>query len=229
MQHGQVGIHPLGPANQHTAEPIHPAVSSLYHPASGPECSPRWPAPVSCRCGWPHPRPVQPLQFVIGERTSPPEGFEHAGLSPFPESAMGRTAGADAGLVQGIPLAPGPKHKEDRVHGRAVIDPRVVPAPGMESGEWQQHPDLLPKVVRKPPGPLRPRPLPLIGWNPMASTGPSALQRCGPRQRARPVREWVGAVSASSVPRRPLRHCFLLESTRAKGLVWAIGLSTLPR
>lgn len=39
MEHGEVGVHSFLPSDQHTAEPVHPAVGSFDDPAPGPEAS----------------------------------------------------------------------------------------------------------------------------------------------------------------------------------------------
>jgi hypothetical protein len=42
------------------------------------------------------------------------------------EAAMRRTAGTEAGAIQGIPLATSTEDKEDSIHGLAVIDTRSM-------------------------------------------------------------------------------------------------------
>src|SRR5688572_10086238 len=64
---------------------------------------------------------------------------------------MGRTAGANPGRIQGIPLAAGPQHEEDGIHGAAVVDPRVMAPPRMRFARRQQGLNPLPKRIRDPP------------------------------------------------------------------------------
>jgi hypothetical protein len=64
---------------------------------------------------------------------------------------MGGTAGTDAGVIQGIPLAPGPEDEEDGIHGPAIIDPWPVAPEGMRLQWREQRLDALPQFVGYPP------------------------------------------------------------------------------
>src|SRR5262249_21027893 len=57
-----------------------------------------------------------------------PEPGEDPGFDPLLKAAVGRAAGADAGRVQGVPLAAGAEHEEDSGHGLAVLDARIMAA-----------------------------------------------------------------------------------------------------
>src|SRR5262249_7610378 len=74
------------------------------------------------------PGPIDLLEGVVLGQPELPEPGEHSGVDPLLEAAVGRTAGADAGGIQGVPLAAGAEHEEDGVHGLAVIDARVMAA-----------------------------------------------------------------------------------------------------
>jgi hypothetical protein len=97
------------------------------------------------------PVPVDALQEVILPQTDLPEIEEDAGLAPFLEAAMGRTAGADGGGVERIPLAAGSKHEEDGVHGSAVGHGGSVAAQRMGLSWGQERLDTLPQRVRDAP------------------------------------------------------------------------------
>src|SRR5262245_46503826 len=66
------------------------------------------------------PGPVDPLQLVVRQQPGLPEPQEHAGGDPLLEPVVGRGPRADAGGVQGLPLAPGPQPEEDGVGARPV-------------------------------------------------------------------------------------------------------------
>src|SRR5262249_9150013 len=53
------------------------------------------------------PRPVDAHEVVVLQKARLPELQEDAGLNPLLEAVVGRRAGADAGGVQGLPLAAG--------------------------------------------------------------------------------------------------------------------------
>jgi len=77
------------------------------------------------------PRPVDAFQFVVFLQAGRPEFLENAGGDPFLEPVMGGAAGADAGGVQGVPLAARPQDKENPIHARSVIGPRPTSAEAM--------------------------------------------------------------------------------------------------
>jgi hypothetical protein len=64
---------------------------------------------------------------------------------------MGRTAGTDACVMQGIPLAPGAKDEEDGIHGSAVIDAWPVTPKRVRLSWWEQRLDTLPQFIGYPP------------------------------------------------------------------------------
>jgi len=68
------------------------------------------------------PFPVNALQGVVFHQALFPHGHDDVRLHPLLEPAVGGTAGTDARGVQGIPLAASAQHKEDGIHGPAVID-----------------------------------------------------------------------------------------------------------
>ena len=80
-----------------------------------------------------------------------PEVDEDAGGGPLLEAAVGRGVRADAGGVQGPPLAAGAEHEEDGVHGLAVGDPGVVAAQRMGGPGRQQRYDAFPQRVGDTP------------------------------------------------------------------------------
>jgi len=49
-----------------------------------------------------------------------PQGQKDAGLDPLLEAVVGGGTGAEAGGVQGLPLAAGAQHEEDGLHAGAV-------------------------------------------------------------------------------------------------------------
>src|SRR3954453_2176453 len=53
------------------------------------------------------PGPVDAHEFVVGHQAGLPQRLEDAGLDPLLEAVMGRGSGAEAGGVQGLPLATG--------------------------------------------------------------------------------------------------------------------------
>jgi len=91
------------------------------------------------------------LQGVVFLQAQRPQLLENAGFGPLLKAAMGRTAGADAGGVQSVPLAAGAQPKEDGVHGLAVVHTRVVAAQGVRFGRREQGGDLGPQFIRDLP------------------------------------------------------------------------------
>jgi hypothetical protein len=66
------------------------------------------------------PGPVQALPVVVGQEAGLPERLEDALLHPELEAVMGGGPGAEAGGVQGLPLAAGAQDIEDGFHADAV-------------------------------------------------------------------------------------------------------------
>jgi hypothetical protein len=64
---------------------------------------------------------------------------------------MGRTTGAEARLVQGIPLAAGAEHKEDGIHGLPIIDAGPMAPQGVRFTRWEQGLNAAPQLVRDTP------------------------------------------------------------------------------
>src|SRR6516162_8368842 len=56
------------------------------------------------------PGPVDPLPVVVGQQARLPQRPEDAFLDPALEAVVGRRARAEAGGVQGLPLAAGAEH-----------------------------------------------------------------------------------------------------------------------
>jgi len=73
-----------------------------------------------------------------------PQALEDPGCVPLLEAAVGGGAGADAGDVQGVPLAAGPRHEEDRIHRPPVVDPRPVPAEAVRLARGQERCEPVP-------------------------------------------------------------------------------------
>jgi hypothetical protein len=57
---------------------------------------------------------------------------------------MGRTAGTEARVIQGIPLAAGAEDKEDGIHRSAIIDAGPVTPERVRLSGWEQRLDALP-------------------------------------------------------------------------------------
>src|SRR4051812_11793497 len=66
------------------------------------------------------PGPVDPLQLVVQKEPGLPEPQEHAGGHPLLEPVVCGGPRANAGGVQGLPLAAGPQPEEDGVGAGAV-------------------------------------------------------------------------------------------------------------
>jgi hypothetical protein len=99
-----------------------------------------------------HERPVDALQTVVVQQASLPQGEEDAGLDPFLKAVVGGGTGAEAGGVQGLPLAAGTEAEEDSVHTNAVGSPWPAAAKAMGVGMFGEQPgDLLPQVIGDAP------------------------------------------------------------------------------
>ena len=77
------------------------------------------------------PAPLDPLLLVILQQALLPEFPEDPRLGPALKGAVRRTARADPGGIQGVPLAARAQDKEDGVHGVPRIDRLAVTAQGM--------------------------------------------------------------------------------------------------
>jgi hypothetical protein len=64
---------------------------------------------------------------------------------------MGRTAGTDARVIQGVPLAPGAEDEEDGIHGPAIINTGAVAPERVRLPRRQQWLDALPQGIGYPP------------------------------------------------------------------------------
>jgi hypothetical protein len=100
------------------------------------------------------PGPINAYQRVIIEQTFSPEQFKHTGVDPFLKAPVGRAGGADAGLVEGVPLAAGAQYEKDSVHGGPVGNPPSMTAQRMGLAGGKQRLDLLPEGVRDAPIPM---------------------------------------------------------------------------
>jgi hypothetical protein len=68
------------------------------------------------------PFPINALQGLVFSQSLLPQLKKDTSLAPLLEAAMGGTTGTEAGVVQGVPLAPGTQHEEDGIQGLAIID-----------------------------------------------------------------------------------------------------------
>jgi hypothetical protein len=99
------------------------------------------------------PGPVDPLPVLVGHQAGLPQGFKDAGLDPLLEAVVGGRAGAEAGGIQGLPLAAGAEHEQDGLHADAVGGARSAAAVGVGIAVLgQQFADGLPEVVGDAPG-----------------------------------------------------------------------------
>jgi hypothetical protein len=64
---------------------------------------------------------------------------------------MGRTVRTQPSGIQGTPLATGAEHKENRLHGPAVSDTRMVASYRMGLTGWQERLHMPPQPVRDAP------------------------------------------------------------------------------
>jgi hypothetical protein len=99
------------------------------------------------------PCPVNPLQGIVFPQAPLPQRQEDASLRPLLEAAMGRTTGAEARVVQGIPLATGPQDEENGIHGPTIIDAGPMAPQGVRFTRREQWRDALPQLVRDTPIP----------------------------------------------------------------------------
>jgi hypothetical protein len=67
------------------------------------------------------------------------------------EAAMGGTTGADARLMQRIPLAASAEHEEHGIHRRAILDTGPMAPQGVPFAQRKQRHDALPQFVRNTP------------------------------------------------------------------------------
>ena len=98
------------------------------------------------------PGPIDPLPVVVGHQAVLPRGQKDSGLDPLPEAVVGGGTGAEAGGVQGLPLAAGARHEEDGLHADAVGRARPTPAEAVGVFMFgEQRGDGLPQVVGDAP------------------------------------------------------------------------------
>jgi hypothetical protein len=64
---------------------------------------------------------------------------------------MGGTAGADARLIQRVPLAARAEHEENGIHRLPILDTGPMASQGMWFARWEQRHDALPQFVRHTP------------------------------------------------------------------------------
>jgi hypothetical protein len=67
------------------------------------------------------------------------------------EAAMGGTTGADARLLQRIPLAAGAEHEENGIHRCAILDTGPMAPQGVQFAQREQRYEALPQLVRNTP------------------------------------------------------------------------------
>ena len=81
-----------------------------------------------------------------------PERLEEAGTHPLLEAVVGRGSRAEAGGVQGLPLAAGAQHKEDGLQADAVGRARTAASEAVRVFVFgEQRGDGLPQVVGDAP------------------------------------------------------------------------------
>ena len=98
------------------------------------------------------PGPVDPLPVVVGHQAGLPHGPEDAFVHPALEAVVGGGAGAEAGGVEGLPLATGAQDKEDGFHADAVGSGGFAAAEGMGVDPWRdEHGHGFPEVVADAP------------------------------------------------------------------------------
>jgi hypothetical protein len=78
-----------------------------------------------------HPGPIDALPVVVGQEARLPQRLEDALLDPELEAVVGSGAGAEAGGVQGLPLAAGAEDEEDGFHADAVGGRRLTAPEGV--------------------------------------------------------------------------------------------------
>ena len=99
------------------------------------------------------PGPVNAPQAVVLQQAHPPHLQEDAVAHPLLEAVVGGRAGAEAGGVEGLPLAAGAQAVEDGVHADAVGHARAAAAEAvgvLVAGDAQL--DLGPQLVGDAPG-----------------------------------------------------------------------------
>ena len=67
------------------------------------------------------------------------------------KATMGGTTGTEARLMQSIPLAAGAEHKEDGIHGLAILDAGPMAAQRMGLAWREQGLEAVPQFVRDTP------------------------------------------------------------------------------
>jgi len=77
------------------------------------------------------PGPVDPLPVVVGQQARLPQRLEDTLFHPELEAVVGGGAGAEAGGVEGLPLATGAQDKEDGFHADAVGSRGLAAAEGV--------------------------------------------------------------------------------------------------
>src|SRR5215210_1241589 len=97
------------------------------------------------------PAPVDALEFIIGEQPVDPELLKNSCLHPLLKAPVRRGVVAEAGGIQGSPLAARSEHEENRVHGVTIRDPRIVAAQRVRLWGRQQGFHFLPELVRDAP------------------------------------------------------------------------------
>jgi hypothetical protein len=98
------------------------------------------------------PRPVDALPVVVGQEACLPQRQEDTLLHPELEAVVGGGAGAEAGGVEGLPLATGAQDKEDGFHADAVGSGGFAAAEGMGVDPWRdEHGHGFPEVVADAP------------------------------------------------------------------------------
>jgi len=91
------------------------------------------------------------LELLVFLQTLRPELREHAGFLPFLKAAVGRTLFAEVRLVQRLPLAAGPEHKQNGIHRGPIRHARVVAPQWVRLPRREQRLDPAPECIGNAP------------------------------------------------------------------------------
>jgi len=112
-----------------------PATAVGEHTAVGPPVRSRdrsgscRPSPPAGRWSSLHPWPAMshhPLPGLVGGQATCPQRQAYTRCRPRSETAMRRATSTDAGVMQGLPLAPSAEHEGDGNHRLPIIDARPM-------------------------------------------------------------------------------------------------------
>jgi hypothetical protein len=97
------------------------------------------------------PCPVNPLQGLVCHQTTPPPREAYASRRPLLEAAVSRATGTAAGVMQGIPWAPGAEDEADGIHGLAVFNAGPMASERGRLPWREQRLDVFPQLVGHAP------------------------------------------------------------------------------